>query len=102
MAHLAEEQDRMLPKYVQNEFEEYLKCGILSHGFLRECCECCHHERHVAFSCKRRGFHMIFLDGFFVDDDGDKNVLSFVSRTSSDGSPAIITCSCGLMIMAAR
>ena len=46
----------MLPKYVQNEFEEYLKCGILSHGFLRVCCECCHHERHVAFSCKRRGF----------------------------------------------
>jgi len=47
--HLAE-QDRMLPKYVQNEFEEYLKCGILSHGFLRVCCECCHHERHVADS----------------------------------------------------
>jgi hypothetical protein len=29
VAHLAE-QDRTLPKYVQNEFEEYLKCGILS------------------------------------------------------------------------
>jgi len=55
MAHLAE-QDRTLPKYVQNEFEEYLKCGILSHGFLRVRCECCHHERHVAFSCKCRGF----------------------------------------------
>ena len=55
VAHLAE-QDRTLPKYVQNEFEEYLKCGILSHGFLRVRCECCHHERYVAFSCKRRGF----------------------------------------------
>jgi Transposase zinc-binding domain/Putative transposase len=55
VAHLAE-QDRALPKYVQSEFEEYLKCGILAHGFLRVRCECCHHERHVAFSCKRRGF----------------------------------------------
>jgi Putative transposase/Transposase zinc-binding domain len=55
VAHLAE-QDRALPKYVQSEFEEYLQCGILAHGFLRVRCECCHHERHVAFSCKRRGF----------------------------------------------
>jgi hypothetical protein len=55
VAHLAE-QDRTLPKHVQNEFEEYLKCGIMSHGFLRVCCERCHRERDVAFSCKRRGF----------------------------------------------
>lgn len=55
VAHLAE-QDRTLPRHVQSEFEEYLKCGILSYGFLRVRCECCHHERHVAFSCKRRGF----------------------------------------------
>lgn len=45
-----------LPKYVVKEFEEYLKCGILAHGFLRVKCESCHHEKLVAFSCKRRGF----------------------------------------------
>ena len=27
----------------------------LEHGFLRVRCEDCHHERLVAFSCKRRG-----------------------------------------------
>jgi ribosomal protein S27E len=45
-----------LPGYFQTEFEEYLKCGLLKHGFLRVRCEGCHHERLVAFSCKRRGF----------------------------------------------
>ena len=54
-AHLAE-QGRELPGYVQREFEDYLKCGRLEHGFLRVRCESCHAEHLVAFSCKRRGF----------------------------------------------
>ncbi|HEX5420337.1 MAG TPA: transposase, partial [Gammaproteobacteria bacterium] len=47
---------RPLPKYVQEEFEAYLKCGLLEHGFLRVKCEVCHAEKLVAFSCKGRGF----------------------------------------------
>jgi len=50
------EEGRVLPDYVQREFEDYLKCGRLEHGFLRVRCETCHEERLVAFSCKRRGF----------------------------------------------
>ncbi|HIK68645.1 MAG TPA: IS91 family transposase [Pseudomonadales bacterium] len=49
-------QGRGLPGYVVREFEDYLKCGRLEHGFLRVRCESCHHEKLVAFSCKRRGF----------------------------------------------
>ncbi len=45
-----------LPSFVIKEFEEYLRCGILAHGFLRLKCEDCDHEHLVAFSCKRRGF----------------------------------------------
>jgi hypothetical protein len=45
-----------LPKYVRQEFEDYLKCDRLEHGFLRSRCETCHAEKLVAFSCKRRGF----------------------------------------------
>ena len=45
-----------LPQFVQDEFEAYLKCGILAHGFLRVRCNECAHEKLVAFSCKRRGF----------------------------------------------
>jgi len=47
---------RYLPAYVTKEFDEYLKCGRLEHGFLRVRCEACHDEKLVAFSCKRRGF----------------------------------------------
>ena len=50
------EDGRILPDYVQREFEDYLKCGRLEYGFLRVRCETCHEERLVAFSCKRRGF----------------------------------------------
>jgi hypothetical protein len=39
---------------VQREFDEYLKCGRLEHGFLRVVCDGCHAEKLVAFSCRRR------------------------------------------------
>jgi hypothetical protein len=45
-----------LPQFIQDEFEAYLQCGILAHGFLRVRCAECAHEKLVAFSCKRRGF----------------------------------------------
>ncbi len=44
-----------LPAFVIKEFDEYLKCRRLEHGFLRVQCESCHDEKLVAFSCKRRG-----------------------------------------------
>ena len=42
-------QGRALPVYVQREFEDYLRCGRLEHGFLRVRCERCHAEKLVAF-----------------------------------------------------
>jgi len=48
--------DGNLPAFVRREFEGYLKCGLLEHGFLRVKCDGCRHEHLVAFSCKRRGF----------------------------------------------
>ena len=45
-----------LPDFVKEEFEAFLECGILAHGFLRVRCAECAHEKLVAFSCKRRGF----------------------------------------------
>ena len=49
-------QGKSLPAHVHREFEAYLKCGRLEHGFLRVRCDSCHFERLVAFSCKKRGF----------------------------------------------
>ena len=51
-----EAQGQNLPRYIQQEFDDFLQCGRLEYGFLRVRCEDCHHERLVAFSCKRRGF----------------------------------------------
>ncbi|STY67603.1 Putative transposase [Micrococcus luteus] len=51
-----EAEDRSLPEYVREEFETYLRCGVLEHGFLRVVCEQCRAERLVAYSCKKRGF----------------------------------------------
>lgn len=51
-----EEKGFTLPDFVLKEFQEYLECGILAHGFLRLRCEDCNSETFLAFSCKRRGF----------------------------------------------
>lgn len=51
-----EASERTVPSFVKKEFEEYLRCGILAHGFARVYCSECRYDRLVAFSCKRRGF----------------------------------------------
>jgi hypothetical protein len=45
-----------VPYFVKKEFEAFLKCGILAHGFARVYCQECRFDRLVAFSCKRRAF----------------------------------------------
>jgi ribosomal protein S27E len=69
------EQDKRLPRYVEREFDEFLRCGRLEHGFLRVVCDDCKHEKLVAFSCKRRGFcpscgsrRMVESAALLVDD----------------------------------
>ena len=56
---LIEAQDRYpsgeLPRFIRAEFERYLRCGLLCHGFARVRCSTCHDELLVAFSCKNRG-----------------------------------------------
>jgi len=45
----------LLLPFVTDEFDAFLACGILAHGFLRLRCNGCKEEKLVAFSCKRRG-----------------------------------------------
>ena len=40
-------EDRSLPEYVREEFEAFLRCGVLDHGFLRGVCEQCHVDKFV-------------------------------------------------------
>jgi hypothetical protein len=44
-----------VPEFVVREFEEYLRCGMLEHGFVELVCRHCGHTELVAFSCKHRG-----------------------------------------------
>ena len=52
---LVEAQDRYpsgeLPGFIRAEFERYLRCGLLCHGFARIRCPAVHDELLVAFSC---------------------------------------------------
>ncbi len=50
-----EQAGAVLPQLVKDEFDAYLDCGILAHGFLRLTCDGCARNTLVAFSCKRRG-----------------------------------------------
>jgi hypothetical protein len=45
-----------LPEFVIDEFEAYLRCGILEYGVARLACRRCGHSIVAGFSCKRRGF----------------------------------------------
>ncbi len=55
-AQVEQETGAGLPRFVKDEFEAFLECGILAHGFLRLRCGGCAQDTLVAFSCKRRGF----------------------------------------------
>ncbi len=39
-----------LPQFVRDQFDAFLECGILAHGFLRLRCGECGHDKLVAFS----------------------------------------------------
>ena len=39
-----------LPQFVEQEFREFLTCGVLAHGFARLRCDTCTLERLVPFS----------------------------------------------------
>jgi hypothetical protein len=45
-----------LPRFVEEEFRAFLRCGWLAGGFARFRCTACGTDRLVAFSCKGRGF----------------------------------------------
>jgi len=40
-----------LPRFVEQEFREFLTCGVLAHGFARLRCDTCALERLVPLIC---------------------------------------------------
>jgi len=56
IAHTEASTGSELPRFIKDEFDAFLECRILAHGFLRLRCGECGHDKLLAFSCKRRGF----------------------------------------------
>jgi hypothetical protein len=74
LAHARENYEGGLPRYVEQEFRAYLKCGVFSEGFTRLSCDACGHDLLVAFSCHRRtlcpsctGRRVANIGAFLVD-----------------------------------
>ncbi|MGO9833534.1 MAG: transposase [Polyangiaceae bacterium] len=74
LAHARENYERDLPRYVEQEFRAYLKCGLFCEGFTRLSCDACGHDLLVAFACQRRticpsctGRRMASASAFLVD-----------------------------------
>ncbi|MGH7576785.1 MAG: transposase zinc-binding domain-containing protein [Longimicrobiales bacterium] len=47
----ADSSDDPVPRWAEDDFRSYLRCGILAYGFARARCGDCGAERLVAFSC---------------------------------------------------
>ena len=50
----ADEAERPVPKFVRDEFDGFLSCGVIENGAVRVRCPSCGFDRLVAFSCKGR------------------------------------------------
>ena len=51
----SEKEGKKIPFHVHREFRNFIKCGVLAHGFACARCSACHHEFLIGFSCKCRG-----------------------------------------------
>jgi hypothetical protein len=54
IAHIEASTRSELPRFIKDEFDALLECGILAHGFLRLRCGECGHDKLLAFSGKRQ------------------------------------------------
>jgi acyl-coenzyme A thioesterase PaaI-like protein len=55
IAHTEASTGAELPRFIKDECDAFLECGILTHGFLRLRCGECGHDKLLAYNCKRRG-----------------------------------------------
>ena len=69
-----------LPKFVEQEFRDFLTCGVLTHGFARLRCIDCAFERLVPFSCKGRGL---------CPSCGGRRMTEYAARLVDDVLPRV-------------
>ena len=76
-------QGTVLPGYAEQEFEDYLKCGRLEHGFLWVCGVACYAEHLVAFSCKNAAYVRAVGRGAWLTSAGMQPYFHCPAQTRS-------------------
>ena len=76
-----------LPKFVTQELQQFLTCGILSHGFAQMYCDTCRKKHLVAFSCKGRGFCPRPLVAVVLGRRMNEGAANLVDHVLPDGIP---------------
>ena len=72
-----------LPRFIKDEFDAFLECGILAHGFVRLRCGECGHDKLLAF----RSWSGL---GSGLGSDGGR--LNFLSPPAIErGEPGVVT-----------
>jgi hypothetical protein len=54
VAHTEASTGSELPRFIKDEFDAFVECGILAHGLLRLRCGECGHDKLLTFSCRPR------------------------------------------------
>src|SRR5439155_7379806 len=86
-----------LPRFVEQEFRDFLSCGCLASGFARFHCDGCGLDRLVPFSCKGRGFVQAVAAGAWLSVPLICSIMcSPTCRCGRPGSPPRVLCAVGL------
>jgi hypothetical protein len=85
-----------LPRFVEQEFRDFLRCGCLAGGFARLRCAACGLDRLVAFSCRGAGsVHGVAAVGW----PSGRRIWSItylpMCRYAKPGSPPRVFCAVG-------
>jgi hypothetical protein len=75
IAHTEAATGSQLPRFIKDELDAFLECGILAHGFLRLRCGECGHDRLLALLTRR---------GVLLEDDGQ----SYLAESDTDAEEA--------------
>jgi hypothetical protein len=79
-----------LPDFVEQEFRDFLTCGVLAHGFARLRCPDCALERRVQRLLERRGLDPENADVFRADPVAEASpALAGISSASIQGRIAL-------------
>ncbi|MFN8737048.1 MAG: transposase [Betaproteobacteria bacterium] len=94
IAHTEASTGSELPRFVKDEFDAFLECGILAHGFLRLRCGECGHDRLIqrfgSVANLNLHLHCLVLGGVYQCGDDGEPVFIEVDAPTDDELHALL------------